>query len=173
MTLAHMFAREVTTAPAKEYVSPDGSLFFPARRVFRQGPDGSYPGMDESGWRWSHALDASGFMTALPGQRVYVVSNAENRTYSGTVRPDGTLGDLEPFAERGGEGVAVDSKGNVYIANGQVFVYESSGRLIGEIDVPQRPTGLMFGGPDRRTLFILTHHALYAVKTRSAGESFP
>jgi sugar lactone lactonase YvrE len=127
--------------------------------------------MDESGWRWSHALDAYGFVTALPGQRVYVVSNAENRTYGSTDRPDGTLDGLEPFAERGGEAVAVDSEGNVYIANGQVFVYASSGALIGQIDLPQRPTALAFGGPDRHTLFVLTHHALYAVKTRNAGES--
>jgi len=170
-TLAQMFARDVTTPEAQEYVSPDGSLFLPARRVFRQGADGSYPGMDETGWRWSHALDAYSFITALPGQRAYVVSNAENRTYSGTVRPDGTLGDLKPFAERGGESVAVDGAGNVYIADGQVFVYASSGKLIGQIDVPQRPTGIVFGGPDRRTLFVLAHHALYALKTRNAGES--
>jgi sugar lactone lactonase YvrE len=28
--------------------------------------------------------------------------------------------------------------------------------------VPARPLQLIFGGPDKRTLFILTHHALYA-----------
>jgi sugar lactone lactonase YvrE len=128
--------------------------------------------MDESGWRWSHALDAHGFFTAGAGERVYVMSNAENRTYRGTVRPDGTLGELKPFAEHGGEGVAVDSQGNVYIANGHVFVYASSGALIGRIDIPQRPTALAFGGPDRRTLFVLTHHALYAVQTRRAGATY-
>ncbi len=170
-TLAQMFSREVTTATASEYMSPDGSLFLPARRVFRQGPDGSYPGMDETGWRWSHNLGAHSFVTALPGHRVYVISSAENRTYSATVQANGTLGDLKPFAERGGEGVAVDRKGSVYIANGQVFVYDPSGTIIGEIDVPERPTGLVFGGADRRTLFILTHHALYSVKTREPGEA--
>jgi hypothetical protein len=45
--------------------------------------------------------------TALPGHRIYVASSAENRTYSATVQADGTLGDLKPFAERGGESVAV------------------------------------------------------------------
>ena len=165
-TLAQMFAREVTSAAAKEYVSPDGSLFLPARRVFRQGPDGSYPGMDETGWRWSHNLDAYSFVTSPPGRRVYVASDAENRTYSATVQANGALSDLKPFAERGGESVAVDSKGNVYVANGQIFVYDPAGKAIGQIDVPERPTGLLFGGPDHRTLFILTHRSLYAVKTR-------
>ena len=39
------------------------------------------------------------------------------------------------------------------------------GKQIGRIDVPERPLQLLFGGADGRTLFILTHHALYAVKT--------
>ena len=29
------------------------------------------------------------------------------------------------------------------------------------IDVPERPLQLVFGGADKRTLFILTHHSLY------------
>jgi sugar lactone lactonase YvrE len=168
-TLAQMFAREVSTPEASEYVSPDGSVFLRAGRVFRQGPDDQYPGMDTTGWRWSHNLDTFGLVTALPGRRIYLVSGAENRTYRATVRPDGTLGDLEPFAERGGESVAEDASGNVYVANGQVFVYDASGRPIGEIDVPERPIGLIFGGVDRRTLFVLTHHTLYGVETRAPG----
>ena len=76
----------------------------------------------------------------------------------------GALTDLKPFAERGGESVAVDPRGRVFVANGQVFVYAANGREIGRIDVPERPLQLLVGGADRRTLFILTHHALFAVK---------
>jgi sugar lactone lactonase YvrE len=171
-TIAEIFAKDMTTPTAKQYVSPDRSLILPAGRVFRQGPDGSYPGMDPTGWRWSNNLDAYGFITALPGQRIYIVSGAEDRTYSATVKADGTLADLKPFAERGGESVTVDSQGNVYVANGQVFVYDKSGNNIGRIDVPERPTQLLFGGPDRGTLFIFTHQALYAVKTKAPGEKY-
>jgi sugar lactone lactonase YvrE len=73
------------------------------------------------------------------------------------------------FAERGGESAAADTAGNVYVANGQIFVYDKSGAPIGRIDVPERPIQLLFGGPDRRTLFILGHHTLYAVRTRTPG----
>jgi hypothetical protein len=48
-----------------------------------------------------------------------------------------------------------------YGATRPVFVL-----AIGRIDVPQRPIGLVFGGPARRTLFILTHHTLYALQTK-------
>jgi hypothetical protein len=164
-TLGEMFMREVTTAIPRAYVSPDGTLILPAWRVFTQGPGGSYPGMDETGWRWSHALDTFGLVSARPGERVYLTSGAENRTYRGVVREDGTLGDLAPFAERGGESVVADRDGKVYVANGQIFVYRPTGELIGRIDVPERPTGLRFGA-DGRTLYVLTHHSLYSVKTR-------
>jgi len=171
-TLAQMFAEDVTRVKPKVYVSPDGSLVLPHGRVFRQGPDDNYPGMDATGWRWSSNLDTYGFITAMPGQQVYVVSSAENRTYRATLRPDGTLGELHAFAERGGESVTADSAGNVYVANGQIYVYDRNGREIGRIDVPERPLQVLFGGADRRTLFIVAHHTLYAVKMKNAGEPF-
>ncbi|ODS57787.1 MAG: gluconolaconase [Acidobacteria bacterium SCN 69-37] len=168
-TLAEMFRTSVGTPQARAYVSPDGSLVLPAVRVFQQGAGGSYPGMDPSGWRWSHTLNAYGLLTARPGQAVYVISNAENRTYRATVRADGTLGDLTPFADRGGESVTTDDAGRVYVTNGQVFVYDASGTPIAQVDVPERPVQVVFGGADRRTLFILTHHALYSVRTKAPG----
>ena len=69
------------------------------------------------------------------------------------------------FADRGGEAVATDAAGNVYVADGQIFVYAPSGRLIEVIAVPQRPLGLVFGGKDGRTLFIPAGESLYAVRT--------
>jgi len=168
-TIPEMFADDVTTKQANEYVSPDGGLVLPLGRVFRQAPDDAYPGMDPTGWRWSNNLDAYGFITALPGTEVYVTSGAENRTYRATVQADGTLGNLRVFADRGGESAASDASGNVYVANGEIFVYDRDGRGIGRIDVPERPIQLLFGGSDRRTLFILTHHTLYAVRTTSPG----
>jgi hypothetical protein len=160
-TLPEMFKRDVSTPKARQYVSPDGSLFLPAGRVFQQGP------ADSAGsWRFSDNLDTYGFLTAQPGKRIYVSSESEDVTYSAMVGDDGTLNDLQPFVQRGGESVAVDGDGNVYVANGEIFVYNSGGKEIGRVDVPERPIDLVFGGPAHRTLFILAHHALYAVKVR-------
>jgi hypothetical protein len=160
-TLAKMFAEDATTPKPRQYVSSDGNVFLPAVRVFQQGPAN-----ETSGWRFSDNLDTYGFITAKPGQRVYVSSESEDITYSATVNPDGSLADLKPFAQRGGESVAVDGNGNVYVANGQIVVYSPSGKQVAEIDVPERPLQLIFGGLDHKTLFILAHHGLFATHVR-------
>jgi len=157
-TLAELFARDIAAPPAREYVSLDGSLALPAYRVFQQGP------ADHRGLRFSHALDTYGFTTAKPGQRVFVANSSENKTYSGLVDARGAITDLKVFANRGGESVVTDREGRVYVANGQVFVYAPDGREIGRIDIPERPLQLLFGGADGKTLFVLTHHGLYAVR---------
>jgi len=156
-----MAAADATTPKAREYVAADSSVFLPAGRVFQQGP-----ATDTSGWRFSDNLDTYGFLTAAPGQRVYISSESEDITYNANVNPDGTLRDLKPFAQRGGESAAVESNGNVYVANGQIFVYSPAGKQIAQIDVPERPLQLIFGGADRKTLFILAHHALFAAQVR-------
>jgi sugar lactone lactonase YvrE len=157
-TLAEMFARDMALPKPQQYVSPDRSLVLPAYRVIQQGPP------DYRGLRFSDAFDTYGFTTARPGQRVFVANSSENKTYSGLVGNQGAITDLKVFANRGGESVATDGEGRVYVANGQVFVYAPDGRELGRIDVPERPLQLVFGGPDKRTLFVLTHHALYAVR---------
>ncbi|WP_322963905.1 glycosyl hydrolase family 28-related protein [Sphingomonas fuzhouensis] len=157
-TLADLFAEKMGEAKAQEYVSPDGSLVLPAFRVWNQGPD------DHRGWRWSDTLDAYGFTTAATGGDVVLTNGSENRTYAGRLGADGRVTDLRVLAERGGESVARDAAGNLYVANGQVFVYAPDGRLLRRIDTPERPLQLVLDekGSGKR-LFILSHHALYSV----------
>jgi sugar lactone lactonase YvrE len=157
-TLPQLFARDMAAPKTREYVSPDGSLVLPAARVFDQGPP------DYIGWRFGDDLQTYGFIKTKPGSRAYVSNESEGRTYSGLVQDDGSVTDLKVFAQRGGESVATGPDGKVYLANGQVLVYAPDGKQVGRIDVPERPLQLLFGGADRRTLFILCHHALYAVK---------
>jgi len=157
-TLAEMFMRDVAAPKARAYVSPDGSLVLPAFRVWQQGP------ANHLGWRFSDTLDTYGWITGKVGERVYLANGSENRTYSGLLGAGGAVTDLKPFAARGGESVAAGPDGRVYVANGQVFVYGADGGEMGRIDVPERPLQLLFGGSDGRTLYILTHHALYSAR---------
>ncbi len=144
---------------AYQYVSPDGSTFIPAGEDFVKGA--LFWGV-----KMSDVLRAFGITKALPGKPFYVSDEAEEKTYVAKVAPDGTLFDMKLFAQMGGESVASDASGNVYIAQGQIFVFNPSGRLTGTIDVPQRPIDLVFGGKDHETLFILARSALYEVKVK-------
>ena len=162
VSLDQMFSKVVSTRKPLQYVSTDRTVFIPADEAFVQGPP-------YFGYKFAYVLQAFGLVKAVPGKPFYVTNESEQRTYSGIVNADGTLSSLRLFAEQGGECLAQDRDGNVYLAAGQVFVYNSSGKPIDTIAVPERPLDLVFGGKDSRTLFILTQSSLYAVRTRTGG----
>jgi hypothetical protein len=145
-----------------QFISPDGTTVIPAGQAFVTGK--LYHGS-----KMGDELRALGMASAISGQRFYITDEEEQKTYAGQVEPDGTVSNLQLFAEMGGESVTADEQGNVYIAAGNVFVYNDSGRLIDTIRVPERPEQLLFGGTDRKTLFILARSSLYSVQCRFRG----
>jgi len=145
-----------------QYLSPDGSMFIPAGDDFVKG-------QMRWGTKLANILHAFGLESTLPGYPVYITDQSDHKTYKVDVQPDGNFGAVSLFAEDGGQAVAQDKKGNVYLAAEQVLVYSPDGKLLGRIDVPERPIDLVFGGADRRTLYILTHASLYAVQTKMPG----
>jgi len=156
------FKQHVTSREPFQYVSPDGSTFLPADETFTQGK--LYYGT-----KMADLLRAFGLSKAQAGQPFYISDETAQKTYSAQVDSDGRLSELKLFAELGGESVATDSIGNVYVAAGQIFVYDSKGSLIDTIAVPERPINLVFGGKDGRTLFILARTSLYSVLVQGAG----
>ncbi|MGH9450003.1 MAG: glycosyl hydrolase family 28-related protein [Terriglobia bacterium] len=152
------FTRAIPKEMPYQYISPDHTTFIPAGEDF-------VAGQLRWGTKLADVLQSFGLAKAVSGRAFYITDESEEKTYSAVVNPDGTLSELKLFAQQGGESVAQDGEGNVYVAAGQVFVYSPSGKKIGTIDVPERPLDLVFGGRDGRTLFILTHCSLYAVRT--------
>jgi hypothetical protein len=148
--------------PSRQYISSDRTTFIPAAQDFVSGAM-------SWGVKSSALLRGFGLAAAVPGRQAYITSESEIATYQATVTPEGGLTGVKLFANQGGESVAVDEKGNVYIAAGQVYVYDPSGRLIDTIDVPERPLQLVFGGKDRKTLFIPARTSLYALRVPTAG----
>jgi sugar lactone lactonase YvrE len=114
-------------------------------------------------------LRTFGLERAVPGTAFYVTTENDEETFKGSLTATGSVTDLKLFTETGGESVAQDERGRVYVAAGQILVYTQEGKLADKIDVPERPIDLIFGGADRRTLYILTHHSLYQIRTDSAG----
>jgi hypothetical protein len=145
-----------------QFVSLDGSTFIPAGEDFVSGE--LYYGS-----KMHDLLRAFGLAPAPIGHTLYVCDEEEQKTYKATVDENGTLTNLKLFVNVGGESVTQDTEGNVYIAAGQIYVLSPAGKLIATIDVPERPSQLLFGGPDRKTLFIAARSSLYAVQLRHGG----
>ncbi len=163
---AHDFIAVNTRTEPLHYLSPDGTTILPAPAAFK---DLGRPGRP---WWQAGTVDlvrAYQFVRADPGRPFYVADEFGQKTWRFTVRPDGSLADPQLFAEEGEAGVAVDAQGNVYVAAGQIFVYDSTGKLIDSIEVPERPSALVFGGGDQRTLFIAARSSLYAVRLNFPG----
>ena len=163
------------------YVAPDGSFFIPADNEFQTA--NSRPVSAASPAPGQHPaprgprvrpdvvdlLRAYQLGPAVPGQPLYLSDEFWQRTWEFKVAADGTLSDPKLFAEEGEAGVAVDKAGNVYIAAGNVFVYDAKGKKIDTIEVPERPASLVFGGKDGKTLFITARTSLYKVATKFGG----
>jgi len=160
--LENDWLEEVPVRKPHHIVSPDGGTFIPVGDDF-------VTGRLYYGARLHDVLRAFSLARVVPGQPFYVSDESEHQTYAATVDAFGTLSKMTLFTDRGGEGLAVDARGNVYLAAGQIYVYDASGRLIDRIDVPERPVQLAFGGKDGKTLFIAARTSLYAVRTRFAG----
>ncbi|AXC11711.1 Gluconolactonase [Acidisarcina polymorpha] len=156
------FSQAIVAPRPWQFISPDGSVFIPVKQDFID--DDLYYGI-----RMQDVVRAFGLSPTMPGAPFYVSDESEEKTWRVTVGADGAISNPVLFAEQGGEGGAVDADGNVYLAAGQVFVYDAAGKRVGEIKVPERPLQLLFGGSDGKTLYILTHTSLYSVRTMVKG----
>ena len=75
--------------------------------------------------------------------------------------------------ESGGDGLTVDTKGNLYITTALgLQVYNPSGKLLEIIEFPEQPANVTFAGSENRTLFVTARKSLYSVKMSVAGHVF-
>ena len=98
---------------------------------------------------------------AFPGKPLYASDEYDKRTVRFSVDTRGYISDLHYFAEKGEFSAIPDALGNVYVADGQVYIFNKEGKQTGMITVPERPSTITFGGKDLKTLFITGKHELY------------
>jgi gluconolactonase len=83
---------------------------------------------------------------------------------------DGKFGKKLFHINAGSDGMAVDVKGHLYTTNGgKVHIYDTGDRELEQIDVPEGPANVCFGGDDFRTLFITARTSLYSVQMKHPG----
>lgn len=103
---------------------------------------------------------------AFPGKPLYIADEYDKRTVRMQVDNQGYLSDLQYFAQKG-EFCSIPGKdGNVYIADGEIYIYNSSGIPAGTINVPERPSTMTLGGEGHNTLFITGRTKLFRTAVR-------
>jgi gluconolactonase len=93
--------------------------------------------------------------------------------------------ELHDFGQgRGGDGMCIDAKDNLYVAAGAnrpypnqnidnpagVYVFSPGGKLQGVIPVPEDMiTNCCFGGPDLKTLYVTAGKTLWQIRCKNPG----
>jgi sugar lactone lactonase YvrE len=103
---------------------------------------------------------------AVPGQPFYVTKEINKTTVKLDVAADGKISDMKQVVPRGEYSSVVDSNGNLYVADGQIFVYDKNYNEIRRISLEERPISIAFGGQNKNTLFVTTHNSLYGIRVK-------
>jgi hypothetical protein len=101
---------------------------------------------------------------AVPGEVIYASDEIGKRTVRMKAGENGKLSELQEILPRGETTNATDNAGNLYVADGQIFVYDKDLKEINRISLPERPISMTIGGKEHDILFVTTVMSLYVVK---------
>lgn len=111
----------------------------------------------------------NGIVGTPNGKFLFVADIMGRTTWKYTINPDGSLSNKTSFAPAGSDGMTIDKHSNVYLCFGKVLVFNPKGQKIGEIDLPEAPTNICFGGKRRNILFITGRTSVFTLKMRVKG----
>ena len=141
------FDKVVASMPEYSFVAPDGVTIIPD----------------------TYDLGRSCALTVtVPGQSepVYIVNEMNKTTVQLSVGVDGRLTEQGIICPYGQYSNVTDADGNVYVADGEIFVYDKSGKEQRRIQIEERPISLAIGGRQKDMLFVTTSSSFYGIKIR-------
>jgi gluconolactonase len=175
--LADRYQGKRLNSPNDLWVTPDGGIYFTDPRY------GSREDLEQDGEHVYfippdrsaviRVIDdmarPNGIVGTPDGKTLFVADHGGGATYAYDIGPNGLLTNKRLFVRQGSDGMTLDSEGNVYLTGEAVTVYDPSGKKLGEIPVPERPTNVTFAGRGGRLLFITARTSIYAVATLVRG----
>ena len=167
--------------PNDLWIDPDGGIYFTdpyyhrpywqegrdeeqdVRGVYFVSPDGEAVRVADD------YVQPNGLVGTPDGKTLYVADINDRKIWKYDIQSDGTLSNKTFFAPEGSDGMTIDEKGNVYLTMGKVWVYSPDGELIKEIEIPEGPSNICFGGKDKSTLFITARTSVYTLDMNVKG----
>jgi len=133
----------------------NGGVYFSMGGLFYVSPKGVVTEYGEN-------LRTNGIILS-PGEKNLYVTNG-NSLVAFDVQADGALTNQREIAKllprTFGDGSAVDAQGRIYVSsNPGVQVFTPDGKYLGLIPTPRDEISISFGGPGRKTMFILARGA--------------
>ena len=158
--------------------------------VYRIDPDGTI----ERILTEPEVMSPNGIVIAPDDRTLYVIETDQSEGGPRLIRAydlsdEGTVSNTRVFHDfypgRSGDGMTVDSEGNLYVAAGLnsrrgtsetldtvagIHVLSPSGELLEHIPIPEDTiTNAAFGGPDLRTLYVTAGKTLFSFRTNIDG----
>lgn len=168
-------------APNDLWIDPQGGIYFSDPYYHRPWwPEGHQQMQETQGVYYlspsgeiKRVIDdfekPNGLIGTPDGKTLYVADIKAGKIWKYDIQKDGSLGNKTFFAPNGSDGMTVDNKGNVYLTSGLVWVYNPKGKLLAEIEFPEKPANVVFGGADRKTLFVTARKGVYTLRMKVKG----
>ena len=145
--------------------------------VYYRNPEGKVTRLVEN-------LSAPNGVIMSPDEKtLYVVPSMQRQMWAYPIVSPGKIGEGKvlcelsqnaPGGNGGGDGLTIDTKGNLYITMGLgIEVISPAGKSLGIIEFPEQPANVTFGGKDRTTLYATARKGLYSTKVEATGHVFP
>ncbi len=180
-TIAENYNGQPLNAPNDLWIAPNGGIYFsdpyyardywePGRKevqdkrgVYYLNPEGKVIRVIDD------YKQPNGLIGTPDGKTLYVSDINDRKIWKYDIQPDGTLANKTFFAPEGSDGMTIDTKGNVYLTNKTVSVFDKTGKKIAAIEVPEQPSNVCFGGKKRNILFITARTSVYILKMKAKG----
>lgn len=181
--LLDTYGSRALNGPNDVWVRPDGALYF--TDPFYPRPWWTHHTMPQDG-QHVYFLSAdrkrlvrvttdltkpNGIIGTPDGRSVFVSDIEAKQTFRYDIAPDGNLSGKTLVVEQGSDGMSLDDEGHLYLTGDGVMVFDSQGRQIDHIRIPDEKwtANVAFGCRDRQTLFITASTGLYGIRMRVRG----